>query len=147
MPKSDYNFFFPLRVRFAETDAQGVVYNSHYLTYFDTAIYEYFRDLPYSVAEHVERTGTDFYVVRVAIDFFGPSRFDDEIEIHVRPAQIGRSSITFLNEIFPKDDDTPLAKGEVIWVNADVKTHKSAALPQELLDRLKAKEGPGLKVS
>jgi acyl-CoA thioester hydrolase len=145
MTKSDYNFFFPLRVRFAETDDQGVVYNSHYLTYFDTTIYEYFRDLPYSVVEHVKRTGTDFYVVRIAIDFFGPSRFDDEIEVHLRTARIGRSSMTFLSEIYPTDDDTALVKGEIIWVNADVKTQKSAPLPQELLARLKTKEGAGIR--
>jgi hypothetical protein len=44
------------------------------------------------------------------------------------------------SEIFPKDDDTTLVKGEVIWVNTDVKTNKSAPLPQELIALVKEKK-------
>jgi acyl-CoA thioester hydrolase len=141
MAKSDYKFFFPLRVRYAETDAQGIVFYAHYLTYFDTAINEYLRDLPFDYIEHVKRTGTDFHVVKAVIEFFSPSHFDDEIEAHVRTGKIGRSSLTFLIEIFPKNEEIPLVKGEVVWVNTDQKTKKSARLPEELVVRVKEREG------
>ena len=68
MAKSDYKFFFPFRVRYAETDAQGIVFFVHYLTYFDTAINKYFRDLPYNYIEHVKHTGADFHVVKVGTE-------------------------------------------------------------------------------
>ncbi len=141
MAKSDYQFFFPLRVRYAETDAQGIVFYGHYLTYFDTAITEYLRDLPFDYIAHVKGTGTDFHVVKAVIEFFAPSHFDDEIEVHVRTGKIGRSSLTFIIEIFPKNEETSLVRGEVVWVNTDQKAKRSALLPQELVVRVKEREG------
>jgi acyl-CoA thioester hydrolase len=141
MAKSDYKFFFPFRVRYAETDAQGIVFYGNYLTYFDTAITEYLRNLPFDYVDHVQRTGTDFHVVKAVIEFFAPSHFDDEIEVHIRTGKIGRSSLTFLIEIFPKDEETPRVRGEVVWVNTHQKAKKSALLPEELVARVKEREG------
>lgn len=141
MAKSDYKFSFPFRVRYSETDAQGIVYNAHYLTYFDTAIYEYFRDLPFDFAAHAAQTGSDFHTVRAVVDFLAPSHFDDVIEVHVRAARIGRSSITFALEIFAEGDDNTLVRGEVVWVNAHQKSHKSSPLPEELIARIRDREG------
>ncbi|UCD32731.1 MAG: acyl-CoA thioesterase [Desulfobacterales bacterium] len=137
MAKSDYQFFHPFRVRYAETDAQGIVFFAHYLTYFDTAINEYLRNLPFNYIEHVKQTGTDFHVVKVLVEFYAPSHFDDDIEVHVRTGRIGKSSLTFLIEIFPKSGETTLVKGEVVWVNTDQKTHRSSPLPEGLVIKLK----------
>lgn len=144
MAKSEFKFSFPFRVRYAETDAQGIVFFAHYLTYFDTAINEYLRDLPHNYIEHVKQTGTDFHVVKVTVEFFAPSHFDDEIEVYVRTGRIGRTSLTFFIEIFPKNGDTTLVKGEVVWVNTDQKTHKSVPLPEALVVKLGNKEGEGI---
>lgn len=141
MAKSDYKFFFPFRVRYAETDAQGIVFYAHYLTYFDTAINEYLRNLPFNYVEHVKHTGTDFHVVKAVVEFFAPSHFDDEINVHVRTGKIGQSSLTFITEIFPKNEETTLVKGEVVWVNTDQKAKKSAPLPENLVVKLRALEG------
>ena len=145
MAKSDYKFFFPFRVRYSETDAQGIVFNAHFLTYFDTAIYEYFRNLPYDLLDHAKNTGADFHVVRVVIDFLAPTRFDDEIEAYVRARRVGRSSITFLVEIFSRGSEKTRAKGEVVWVNTDQKTQKSVPVSQKLVAIIKAREGIDLK--
>ena len=141
MAKSDYKFFFPFRVRYAETDAQGIVFYAHYLTYFDTAINEYLRNLPFNYVEHVKNTGTDFHVVKAVIEFFAPSHFDDEINVYVRTGKIGQSSLTFITEIFPKNEETTLVKGEVVWVNTNQKAKKSASLPEELVVKLRGWEG------
>jgi acyl-CoA thioester hydrolase len=140
MAKSDYKFFFPFRVRYSETDAQGIVFYGHYLTYFDTAITEYLRYLRFDYLEHVKRTGTDFHVVKAVIEFFAPSHFDDEIEVHVRTGKIGRSSLTFFMEIFPKNKETPLVRGEVVWVNTDQRAKKPVSLPEELVLRVKERD-------
>lgn len=144
MAKSEFKFSFSFRVRYAETDAQGIVFFAHYLTYFDTAINEYLRDLPYNYIEHVKQTGTDFHVVKVTVEFFAPSHFDDEIEVYVRTGRIGRTSLTFFIEIFPKNGETTLVKGEVVWVNTDQKTYKSVPLPEVLVVKLGNKEGEGI---
>lgn len=141
MAKSDFRFAWPFRVRYAEVDGQKIVFNAHYLTYFDTAITEYFRDLPYDYMGQVERTGEDYHTVRTLVEYQQPIEFDEDIEVHVRTSRMGRTSLTFLLEIHPKDADDLRATGEVVWVNVDQTSHASAALPEELVEKIAALEG------
>ena len=138
MQKSDFAFFFPFRVRYAEIDGQGVVFNAHYLTYFDTAITEFMRHLGYDYMGQVDRTGEDFHLVKSLVEYKAPIRFDAEIEVHVRVARIGRSSLTFELAIFPKNDDQVLSTGEIVWVNTDQNTHKTVPVPRDLIALLDA---------
>lgn len=144
MARSDFRFHHPFRVRYSEVDQQGVVFNAHYLTYFDTAITEYFRALPYDYMGQVRRTGTDYHTVRSVVEYKQPIHFDQEIDVCVRAARIGRSSLTLALEIHPKGVDDLLASGEIVWVNTDQTAHKSVPLPEELVERLRAKEGESL---
>ena len=141
MAKSDYRFFFDFRVRYSEVDGQMIVFNAHYLTYFDTAITEYFRALPYDYREQVKRTGEDFHTVKTLVEYYGPIHFDDEIEVGVRTARVGRTSLTFRLEIHPKGRDACLASGEVVWVNTNQESHHSAPLPTQLVEKLNALDG------
>jgi acyl-CoA thioester hydrolase len=141
MARSDFWFFFPFRVRYAEVDQQGVVFNACYLTYFDTAITEYMRALPYDYLGQVKATGTDFHIVKAVVEYKAPIRFDQQIEVGVRTARLGRSSMTFALEIFDKDQAEPLSLGEVVWVNADQKVHKPVPVGEALRALLTAREG------
>ncbi len=132
MPKADYPFFFPFRVRYAETDAQGIVFNGNYFTYIDTAIYEYFRSLSYNYIEHLNKTGEDFHTARVEVDFMAPAHFDEEIEVYVRTSRIGRSSLTLKVRIYQKDNEVELVRAKVVWVNVDQETKKSVPLNEEI---------------
>lgn len=138
MQKSDFVFFFPFRVRYAEIDGQGVVFNAHYLTYFDTAITEFMRYLGYDYMGQVGRTGEDFHLVKSLVEYKAPIRFDAEIEVHVRAGRIGRTSLTFELAIFPKGSDQMLAAGEIVWVNTDQKTHTTAPVPEDLVTLIDA---------
>ena len=141
MAKSDFKFAWPFRVRYSEVDGQRIVFNAHYLTYYDTAITEYFRALSYDYMGQVELTGEDYHTVRTLVEYQQPIEFDEDIEVHVRTSRIGRTSLTFLLEIHPQGQDDVRATGEVVWVNADQKTEKSAALPAELVEKITAFEG------
>lgn len=134
MVKADFRFFCPLRVRYSEVDAQAVVYNAHYVAYYDIAITEYLRasSFDYSL-DAVTRTGKDFHTVKVTVDYRSPASYDDELEIGVRAGRIGRSSITWSLAIFRKDEEESLSTGEVIWVYTDMVAHKSTPLPNELI--------------
>ena len=144
MAKSDFKFAWPFRVRYSEVDGQRIVFNAHYLTYYDTAITEYFRALPYDYMSQVERTGEDYHTVRTLVEYQQPIEFDEDIEVLVRTSRLGRASLTFLLEIHPKGAEDIRATGEGVWVNTDQGTHKSAALPQELVDKLLSLEGDNL---
>ena len=141
MSKSDFRFAWPFRVRYAEVDGQKVVFNAHYLTYFDTSITEYFRALPFDYMGRVELTGEDFHTVRTLVEYKKPILFNEDIEVHVRVSRLGRSSLTFLLEIHPQGAEELLATGEVVWVNTDQTTHSSVSVPDELRDLLNAFEG------
>jgi len=143
--KSDFKFSWPFRVRYAEIDGQRVVFNAHYLTYFDTAITEYFHALPYDYMGQVHRTGEDYHTVRTLVEYQKPITFDEDIEVYVRTARMGRSSLTFQLEIHPKDVHDLRAMGEITWVNTDQTTHRSAALPKQLIKKIATFEGDSVK--
>ena len=145
MARPDFQFAWPFRVRYSEVDGQMIVFNAHYLTYFDTAITEYFRALPYDYRGQVTRTGEDFHTVRTLVEYQQPILFDEDIEVCVRTSRLGRSSITFLLEIHPQGREDLRATGEVVWVNTDQATHKSAAVPAELSDKISSLEGDRLE--
>lgn len=140
MPRSDFWFAHPFRVRYAEIDGQNIVFNAHYLTYFDTAITEYMRAIDYNYYAQQTHTGTDFHTVRALVEYKAPIRFDEEIEVCVRVAKLGRSSATFHLEIHSKDQEDLRATGEIVWVNADQKLGKSAPLPEAFIERIRERE-------
>ena len=72
MKKTDYKFIYTFRVRYAEVDAQGIVFNAHYLTYFDCLITEYYRKLKYNYASEVKKHQKDFHVIKTTLEYKKP---------------------------------------------------------------------------
>ena len=135
MAKQDFAFFHRLRVRWAEVDRQDIVFNGHYLTYFDLAMTEYLRAMGFPYPAGLLDAGSDLYVVKATVEYKASARYDEEIDIYCRVARIGRSSIQFLFEIHRGDD--LLIAGENIYVNADPKTRQSAPVPEVLRNAIK----------
>lgn len=140
MSREQFWFFHPFRVRYSEIDAQGVVFNAHYLTYFDTTLSEYFRALGYDQFADARETGIDFHIVRSVIEYKAPIRLDWEIEVGARVARIGSSSLTFELAIFLKGANDVLVTGEVVWVNTDQKTHRPVPIAQSIRDLIASRE-------
>lgn len=138
--REEFWFHFPFRVRYSEVDAQAVVFNAHYLTYFDTAITEYFRALGYDYLGEVKRTGIDFHTVKSVVEYKAPIRFDEDIEVCVRVARIGRSSINLALAIFAKGSNDLRATGEIIWVATDQTTHQSVAVTDDMRALIASRE-------
>jgi YbgC/YbaW family acyl-CoA thioester hydrolase len=137
MPKADFVCAPRLRVRWAEVDMQKIVFNGHYLTYIDTAIAEYWREigLPYPQG-YVDRYASDVYLRRASVEYLGSARYDDVLTICCRVAKLGRSSMTFAFEIYREAEDKPLVSAELVYVNADPATMTAAPLPEDLRARV-----------
>jgi acyl-CoA thioester hydrolase len=140
MPKADFACLSRLRVRWAEVDMQKIVFNGHYLTYIDTAIAQYWREigLPYPEG-YVDRYGHDVYLRKATLEYLGSARYDDVLAVLCRVAKLGRSSMTFGFEIHreePAASPTPLVTAELVYVNADPATMKPAPLPEDLRSRV-----------
>ena len=125
--RSQFSFFHRLRVRWAEVDLQRVVFNGNYLLYFDVAFTEYWRHtrLPDPLAQ--QAAGAELFVRKAQIEYHGSAGFDDEIDIGVRCARLGRSSMTMALAIFRGDEH--LIDGELVYVYADANEKKSVAIP------------------
>ena len=126
------------RVRYSEIDFQGIVYFAHYATYFDVAIHELFRTLPYDYTEIRKTTGRDFNIVRSVVEYRRPLRFDEAFEVEVALGRIGRTSLTFTPAIWVAGELEPRATGEVVGVHADQATMRAVPLPTRLLELLDA---------
>ncbi|MGE0801808.1 MAG: acyl-CoA thioesterase [Lautropia sp.] len=131
-PIDAFSLIHPLRVRWAEADMQGVVFNAHYLAYCDLAITEYWRALSGGDAEWLQRTFDRLYVVRSTLEYHAPARFDDQLTIACRCIRIGRTSMTFAFLIRRGGDR--LVSGENVYVHAD--RGKSEPVPADLRARV-----------
>jgi YbgC/YbaW family acyl-CoA thioester hydrolase len=135
MPRADFVCTSQLRVRWAEVDMQKVVFNGHYLTYIDTAVAEYWREigLPYPQG-YVERYGADLYLRKATLEYLGSAHYDDVLTVCCRVAKLGGSSMTFRFEITHEAE--LLISAELVYVNADPAAMKATPLPDELRDKV-----------
>jgi YbgC/YbaW family acyl-CoA thioester hydrolase len=138
MNKTDFRIFDRLRVRWAEIDAQQIVFNAHYLMYFDTAVAAYWRAMAMPYAATMAALGGDLYVRKATVEYHGSARYDDVLDIGMRCARIGTSSLQFHAGAFRQE--TLLVSGELIYVFADPATQRSKPVPQPLRDALVAFE-------
>ncbi len=136
MEKKEFSFFESLRVRYSEIDGQGIVFNAHYLTYFDVALNEYLRHIAFDYHEMVATLQLDFRLVKSEVEYLGPIRFDDVLSIGVRPGRVGTTSLTWELGIFKPEEEKCYATGRIIWVCMDVTEQKPHPLPPQLLTQL-----------
>jgi acyl-CoA thioester hydrolase len=134
MPRGDFSFAHQLRVRWAEVDRQGIVFNGNYLLYFDVGITEYWRAIGCPYPDALLGHGCDTFVRKAEVEYHAPAGYDDVLEVCVRVARLGRSSLRFLLEIHRGAEH--LVSGEIVYVNADPATRKSAPLPQFLREAI-----------
>jgi acyl-CoA thioester hydrolase len=85
-------FTHSMRVRYAECDVQGVVFNAHYLAYVDVAITELWRAAFGGYGEMLDR-GLDLVVAEAQLRFRAAAHFDDELTLAVTVAHVGTTSV------------------------------------------------------
>tara|TARA_E500000178_G_scaffold34369_1_gene31086 strand:+ start:228 stop:656 length:429 start_codon:yes stop_codon:yes gene_type:complete len=137
MNKTDFHYTHTFRVRYSEVDAQGIVFNAHYLTYFDCAITEYYRELNYNYALEVKRHNKDFHVIKTIIEYKKTISFDQLVDACIKTSKIGFSSITFDIALFEHKKKILLALGTIIQVYTDQTTMKSSQLPKMFIKKIK----------
>ena len=122
-----------LRVRYAETDAQGIAFNANYLTWCDVAVTEYFRFCGIPYGEFVKTTGFDFHAVRAEVDFKQPAKFDDEISISIA----GRAKGARISWSIEIKRDVLLCSISLQYAVIDTASGRPSRLPEDLQKQLK----------
>ena len=136
--RAEFRFFERLRVRWVEVDLQKIVFNGHYLMYFDTAVAAYWRALAMPYHETMEALQGDLYVRKATLEYEGSARYDDECLVGLRCARIGNSSMAFAAAVFRGEQR--LVHGELVYVFADPATQTSRPVPAALREVLTAYE-------
>lgn len=142
MPRPDFRFSFPKRVRFAEIDAQAIVFNSRYLEYFDIGMVEYWRAVGLYGEQGLEG-GPDAHVARALVEYKAKIKADERIDICVRCVRFGTSSMTFAFELHGAGCDDLRATGEEVLVHVGL-DGVSSPVPASVIAMFENYEGRSL---
>jgi acyl-CoA thioester hydrolase len=122
-------FVHRLRVRYSECDQQGVVFNGHYLFYYDVAITELFRAKIGPYKDIVAR-GIDIVVAEARLRFRAGARFDDELDIEMPVQHLGTTSMV-IHPVFRVDGQL-MVDGEMRHVFVDPETLTKKPIPDDM---------------
>lgn len=125
------------KVRYSDTDAQAIVFNGNYATYFDDALTDLFDELGLPQDE-MQDAGFEVVTANLNIDFRTSGRLGDVLETRVRLGRVGTKSLTFELETRQAASGELVVEGTVVWVTVDHRTFEAIPIPQLLLDRLDA---------
>jgi acyl-CoA thioester hydrolase len=131
------------RVWFSDTDAQGIVYYGRYLPYFDHSRVEYHRHL--GVRPGLDGGGSDFVMRAADVDYRAPARFDDLLEVFVRIARIGRTSVTYEHAAYRVEDDGLMVTATQTLVLVDLEERRATEIPQGYREVVRGFEGEDLE--
>lgn len=141
MNHGDFRHRMPLRVRWAEVDRQGVVFNAHYLLYADVCVTEYWRAIGMRYPADFEPLGSDLYVRKATVDYRAAALYDDELEVCGRIARIGGSSLQFSVGMFRRGAvGAPLVAVDLVYVYVDAATKKARRIDDALRAKIRAFE-------
>lgn len=123
-------------MRFADTDAMGVVHHATYLAYFEVARVDAMRQLGTEYARVVER-GLHLVVIEASCSYVKPARFDDVLLVHTQTSEIGSVRFGFDYQITRAADGVLIATGSTRHACVDAARMRPVRLPAWLVDDLR----------
>ena len=130
-----------IRVRYAETDAEGVVYYANHFIYMEVGRVNFLRALGLD-RSHWDRAGWGLVIVEASCRYRSPARFDDLLVIRTWLEEVHRTSFVFGYEIVHKEEGRLVAEGRTVQVFVDLQTMRPVRLPPEIHDVLSQAAGP-----
>ena len=119
-------FRYCLRVRYGECDAQKVVFNARYADYLDLATLEFIRAIGFAEAL---MTDLDYQLVKLNLEWKGPARFDQTLELSVFTTRVGTTSFTLAVEFRIAGNERIIASSETVYVLVDARTLVKTPIP------------------
>jgi acyl-CoA thioester hydrolase len=121
-----------IRVRYAEIDAQNVVFNAHWLTYFDESCSRFMDSLGFG--ENFWVNEFDVMLVKAVLEWSGPARFNDWIDVEVAPVRLGTKSFDLRFEA--RVEDRAACSAVITYVAIRPGTKESVTIPEKVRDVL-----------
>jgi acyl-CoA thioester hydrolase len=129
LPAMARSFRHRIRVRYAECDPQGVVFNANYFAYFDLAITELWREA-FGSYEHMLDSGTDMVVAEATARYLDSAAFDDEIDLVAHVTRLGNTSMVTHMQVWR--DESLLVDGELRHVFVDPGTKRKKPMSDDI---------------
>jgi acyl-CoA thioester hydrolase len=124
---------YPLRVRYSECDVQGIVFNAHYLAYFDVSMTELWRAAFGGYQVMLDR-GIDMVLAEAQLRYLSPARFDEELKLGVSVARLGTTSVLTRHHVWR--DLELLVEGTLRHVLVDREAFTKVPIPNWASDGL-----------
>lgn len=124
----DFPVTYQRKVRFSDSDAQGIVFNANYLTYWDDTITDYLEATGVGWDGMTER-GIDMVLGRAEVDFRAAGQIGDVLVTGAKVVEIGRTSVIFEMRTWDEATSRTVAEGRLIQVMVDHRTHRPTTVP------------------
>jgi acyl-CoA thioester hydrolase len=126
-----------IRVRYAEIDGQGVVFNAHWLTYFDDSCTRFMEALGF---RDLWTDEFDVMLVKAVVEWEGSARFDEWIDIAVQPVRLGTKSFDLSYDA--RVDGRPACRATITYVSVKPGANTSTPIPPAVRQALEARLAP-----
>lgn len=135
-----YHFSVDLRVRFSETDAQGIANNAVYLNWFEVARVTYLARFPGGYRGLIEQ-GVEALTIEAHVRYRAPCGFDDELRVHTRVIDLRGARFRFEYVIEKANEPAGLiADGWTAHACVDATTLRPTRMPAWLAEGIAAAE-------
>ena len=140
-PRALFRFSAPIRARYRDTDAQGVVHHATFFVFAEVARHDYWAHLgiPRSV---MAAEGVDDTAVEAQARYRAPARFYDLLDVHVRTASLGRTSFVVEFLVTRGGAEEMIAEVRSVHVIVDLQTRRPIPLPEFFRRAILQFEGP-----
>jgi acyl-CoA thioester hydrolase len=133
----DFNFATEVRVRFAETDAQGIAHNSTYLVWFEIARIDYLARFDGGYPG-LRAEGVEALTIESHVRYLAPARFDDHLTIRCACGDLRGARFRF--DYALDRDGEPVADGWTRHACVDARTHRPTRVPAWLVEAIASSE-------
>lgn len=124
------------RVQFAETDMAGIVHFANYFRWMEEVEHAFFRSLGLSVAMTLTGIELGWPRVSVACEFYGPLRFEEEVELRLRVTKVGGKSLSYEVDMLLGDKLVALGKSTSVCCQHTPQGLQAIAIPDPIREKL-----------
>jgi acyl-CoA thioester hydrolase len=135
----EFSFATEVRVRFAETDAQGIAHNSNYFVWFEVARVEYLERYAGGY-QKLRDLGLEAVVLETHVRYLEPAKFDDRLLVHARCVDVKGARFRYEYEI--ERDGVVIADGWTAHATVDAGTFRPTRVPAWLQEAIASAESP-----
>jgi len=137
---TEFNFYHPMEVRYADIDAQGHMNNAKFLTFFEQARIQYLTHLGLFQREQ-SFDDIGIILADVHLTFLAPVTWQMPVTIGVKTTRLGNKSMTVLNTLFNAETGEEMARAEIVLVAYDYRARRTLPIPPVWRETISAFDG------